>query len=114
MPSMTRHPYPLAIACYLAILAVMLAGAGLASLIDPEMALGHGNYERDFRWLQMAQQGVLMASAGLMLVLWAAACYLVIASRQRSALWLVLGATGPFAFMFIALLGDKSPASGGQ
>jgi len=107
---MTRHRYSLAIGCYLAIPAVMIAGAGLARLIDPEMALGHANYERDFRWLELARQGVLTASSGLMLVLWAATCYLVLASRQRSPLWVVLGAAGPFGFMFIAMLGDRSPA----
>ena len=44
------------------------------------------------------------------LVLWASTCYLVLESRQRSLRWLSLAAAGPFGFMFIAMLEDRSPA----
>lgn len=93
---MPKRRYLLAIACYLAMPVAMIGGAALASLIDPEMSRGRADYERDFRLLELVQQGVLAASAGLMLVLWAASCHLVLASRQRSPLWLALGATPGF------------------
>jgi len=105
-----RH-YFLAIACYLAIPAVMMAGAALTNLIDPEMARSHADYARDYSLLDLARTAVLAVAAGLMLVLWGATCHLVLKSRQRSPGWLALAAAGPFGFMVIALLGDRSPAS---
>ncbi|MDO8788505.1 MAG: hypothetical protein Q7J42_10595 [Sulfuritalea sp.] len=107
-----RRHYMLAIVCYLAIPVVMIAGAALASLIDPEMARSHADYARDYHLLELAKTGVVAATAILMLVLWAATCYLVLISRQRSLSWLVLAAAGPFGFIVIALLGDRSPVPG--
>lgn len=108
---MPQRHYFQAIVCYLAIPAVMLAGAALASLIDPEMARGHADYARDYRLLELAKTGVVVVAAGLMLVLWAATCYLVLKSRQRSLRWLPLAAAGPFGCIGITLLEDRSPAS---
>lgn len=107
---MPNRRYLLAIFCYLAIPAAMIAGAGLASLIDPEMARGHADYARDFHLLELAKTGVVAVAAGLMLVLWGATCYLVLKSRQRSLTWLALAAAGPFGFIVIALLADLLPA----
>lgn len=109
---MSKRHYFLALACYLAIPAVMLAGAAAASLIDPELARGHADYARGFRLLEQLKTGVAAAAAGLMVVLWAATCFLVLKSRQRSLRWLPLAAAGPFGFIVIALLEDRSPASG--
>ena len=107
---MPKRHYAIALACYLSIPAVLIAGAGLFRLIDPELARGHADYVRDYRMLELARQGALMAAAGLALVLWASTCYLVLKSRQRSLRWLSLAAAGPFGFMFIAMLEDRSPA----
>lgn len=108
--SMPKRHYVQAIACYLAIPAAMFAGAALAGLIDPEMARGRADYARDYRLLELVKTGVVAAAAGVMLVLWGATCYLVLTSRQRSLRWLPLAAAGPFGFIVIALLGDRSPA----
>lgn len=105
-----RRHHLLAIVCYLAIPVVIIAGAALASLIDPEMARSHADYTRDYHLLELAKTGVVAAAAVLMLVLWAATCYLVLKSRQRSLRWLALAAAGPFGFIVIALLGDRAPA----
>ena len=107
---MPRRHYVMAVACYLAIPAVVIAGFGLSRLIDPEMARATTDYARNFRLLQMVATGALMATAGLALLLWIFTCYLVIKSRQRSPLWLLLAAGGPFGFMFISMLADRSPA----
>jgi hypothetical protein len=107
---MPKRRYLMALACYLSIPAVLIAGAGLFRLIDPEMVRSHADYVRDYRLMEMARQGVLVAAAGLALVLWAATCYLVLVSRQRSQRWLLLAAAGPFGFMFICMLEDRSPA----
>lgn len=107
---MSKRHYVMALACYLSIPADLIAGAGLFRLIDPELARSHADYVRDYRLLELARQGALIAAAGLALVLWASTCYLVLESRQRSLRWLSLAAAGPFGFMFIAMLEDRSPA----
>lgn len=107
---MPKRHYLLAIVCYLAIPAAMLAGAALASLIDPEMARGHADYARDYHLLELAKTGVVAAAAVLMLMLWVATCFLVLRSRQRSLHWLALAAAGPFGFIVISLLGVRTPA----
>jgi uncharacterized membrane protein YhhN len=107
---MPKRHYLLALVCYLAIPVVMIAGAGLHRLIDPEMARGHADYVRDYHLLELTRLGVLVATAGLILFLWTSCCYLVLKSRQRSPLWLPLAAAGPFGFIVIAMLKDQSPA----
>jgi hypothetical protein len=109
---MPKRHYALAIACYLAIPLVILAGAAVFRLIDPEMARGHADYVRVYWLLEKAQTGALMAAWGLTVVLWIATCYLVLRSRQRSPWWLALSATGPLGFTLIAALKDRSPAPG--
>jgi len=107
---MPKRQYILAIACHLAIPAVVIASGVLFSLIDPDMARGHADYARNFQLLQLAQRGTIAAMAGLVLVLWIACCYLVLESKQRALPWLLLAAGGPFGFTFIAMLADKAPA----
>jgi len=107
---MSKRHYLLALACYLLVPAVLIAGAGLYRLIDPEMARGHADYVRDYRLLELAQRGALMATLGLALILWSSTCYLVLKSRQRSLYWLLLAAAGPFGFVAISMLEDRSPA----
>src|SRR4029077_4779494 len=79
----TRH-YLLALACYLAIPAAVTAGAAVHRLIDPEMARRHADYVRGYWLLELVRAGVLMAAAGLALLLWISTCALVLKSRQRS------------------------------
>jgi hypothetical protein len=110
MPRIAKPHYIMALACYLAIPAVMIAGVGLSQLIDPEMARYSGDYTLYFKSLELVATAALMATTGLALVLWAASYYLVLKSRQRSVLWLALAAAGPFGFMFITMLADRSPA----
>ncbi len=107
---MPKRHCVLVVACYLLIPAVLIAGAGLFRLIDPEMARGHANYVRDYRLLEAARLGALMAAGGLALVLWLSTCYLALKSRQRSLGWLSLAAAGPFGFIIIAMLEDRAPA----
>jgi hypothetical protein len=110
MPRIAKSHYIIALGCYLTIPAVMLAGVGLSRLIDPELARFSADYARNFRLLELAATGALMATTGLAMALWGASYYLVLKSRQRSMLWLALAAAGPFGFMFITMLADRSPA----
>jgi hypothetical protein len=108
---MPKKQYILAVACYLLIPAVVIASGVLFRLIDPEMARGSADYVRNYRLLELARTGALMAMAGLALVLWVLTCYLVLKSRQRSLGWLLLAAAGPFGFIVIAMLEDRAPPS---
>ena len=107
---MPKPRYVAALVCYLAIPAIVVGGAGVSILIDPEMALGHADYTRNFYLLTLVRIGVLWAAGGLALVLWTACCYLVLRSRHRSLGWLTLAAAGPFGFSVIATLADRAPA----
>jgi len=109
---MPKFRYVVALVCYLAIPVVVVCGASLFALIDPEMARRHANYARDYHLLELTRIGVLWASGGLALVLWTMCCYLVLKSRQRSPRWLALAAAGPLGFSVIAALEDRSPAPG--
>ena len=109
---MLKRQYAMALVCYLSIPAVVIAGARLHSLIDPEMARGRANYARDYQLLELTRAGALMTTAGVALVLWISCCYLVLKSRQRSLRWLSLSAVGPLGFSVIATLKDRSPAPG--
>jgi hypothetical protein len=82
---MPRRRYTLALACYLTIPAVLIAGGSLFSLIDPEMARNHADYVRDYRLLNLVRMVVLMLTAGLAVILWLSCCYLVIQSRQDAS-----------------------------
>lgn len=110
MPRIAKPQYVMALVCYLAIPALMIVGVAFSRLIDPEMARYSGDYTRNFRLLELAATGALMATTGLALILWLASYYLVLKSRRRSVLWLALTAAGPFGFMFITMLVDRSPA----
>src|SRR5262245_2973892 len=107
---MPKGSYVLALLCYLAIPVVVIGGAGVHRLIDPEMARGHADYARNYQLLEWVRRGALMTAAGLALVLWTLCCYLLLKSRQRSLRWLPLAAAGPFGFVVIATLQDRSPA----
>jgi hypothetical protein len=109
---MPKRDSVLALVCYLAIPAVVMASGALFRLIDPEMARGRATYVRDYQLLELARLGALGAAAGLALVLWISCCYLVLKSRQRSLGWLALAVAGPFGFIVIGALEDRSPAPG--
>lgn len=109
---MLKRPYLLAIVCCLLIPVVILTGAAVHRLIDPEMAQGTANYTRNYLLLEWIGNGVLMGATGLSLALWIACCYFVIRARHRSLGWIVLAAAGPFGLIFIASLKDRSPSPG--
>jgi len=86
---------------------VLILGGMLFSLINPEIAAGHPNYARNYHLLNLLKIASLLASFAVVAILWLAACFLVIRSKQRSLWWLLLAALGPFGFAILALLNDK-------
>jgi hypothetical protein len=87
---------------------VLILGGMLFSLINPEIAAGHPNYARNYHLLSLLKIASLFASFAVVAILWLAACFLVIRSKQRSLWWLFLAALGPFGFAILALLNDKA------
>ena len=106
---MPKRDYTLAIACYIAIPIVVVAGGILFGLIDPELARGRVTYERDYRVLQLIQNAALLAATAAALLLGILCCYFVVKSRDRSLGWLSLVIAGPIGFMVIASLDDRAP-----
>jgi hypothetical protein len=86
---------------------VLVLGGMLFSLINPEIAAGHPNYARNYHLLNLLKIASLLASFAVVAILWLAACFLVIRSKQRSLWWLFLAALGPFGFAILALLNDS-------
>ena len=99
----------LALLLLLLIPAVVLLGGCLFSLINPEIAAGHPNYVRNYRLLNAAKLLMMFGSAALAAILWLLACFLVLRSKQRSPLWLILAALGPIGFAILVRLQDTAP-----
>jgi hypothetical protein len=54
----------------------------------------------------------LLAVAALAALLWLATCALLLKSRRQSWAWLLLAAFGPFGFVILTWLRDRTPAAG--
>jgi hypothetical protein len=89
---------------------VLVLGGMLFSLINPEIAAGHPNYVRNFHLLTLLKLMCIWASAAVACVLWVLVFLLVIRSKKRSYLWLLLAALGPFGLAILAMLNDRSTA----
>jgi hypothetical protein len=100
------------IALFLLLLIPVVSAAGgmLFSLINPEIAAGHPNYERNYHLLNLLRNACLLGSGAVAAGLWLLACLLVIRSKQRSYVWLLLAALGPFGFAVLAMLNDRAAA----
>ena len=88
---------------------VWMLGGLLFSLINPETAAGHPNYVRNYHILSSVKHLSILASVGVVAILWLLVCFLVIRSKQRSSWWLFLAALGPFGFAILAMLNDRAP-----
>lgn len=99
----------IALALLLLIPIVMKLGGLLFSLINPEIAAGHLNYVRNYHLLSLLKSMTVWASAAVVAILWLLVCFLQIRSKQRSLVWLLLAALGPFGFAILAVLNDKAP-----
>src|ERR1700751_4334782 len=100
----------LALFLLLLIPVVLVLGGMLSNLINPEIAAGHPNYVRNYHLLNLLKILLFGASVASAAVLWILACLMVIRSKRRSYLWLLMAAFGPFGFAVLAMLGDRAPA----
>lgn len=105
---MFKRPYVFAMLAFLLIPAVTVFSGILINSIDPEMAAGHANYERNFRLLTLAKGLSIFAVFLVAVGLWFLTCFFLIQSKQRSYGWLSLGAFGPFGLIVLMMLSDQS------
>jgi len=99
----------LALLLLLLIPVVLMLGGMLSNLINPEIAAGHANYARNYQVLNTLKIMIFLASAACGAVLWMLACLVVIRSKKRSYLWLLLAVLGPFGIAVLAMLRDRAP-----
>jgi len=109
---MFNRSYVLAIVSFLMIPAVVVLGGALINSINPEIAAGYANYERNYRLLSLAKS--LSMLAGLLVVtgLWFLTCFFLVKSKKRSYGWLPLSMLGPFGLIILTMLGNNTPAPG--
>jgi Bacterial extracellular solute-binding protein len=101
---MFKKDYVLAVVSFLLIPAVVVAGGMLINFIDPEIAAGYPNYERNFRLLDLAKKFSMLAVLLVSMGLWFLTCFFLVKSKQQSYVWLVLAMFGPFGFIILTML----------
>jgi hypothetical protein len=109
---MFKRPYVLAIVPILMIPAVAVFAGMLINLINPEIAAGYPNYERNFRLLSLAKSFSLLAVLLVVIGLWFLTCFFLIKSKKRSYGWLPLAMLGPFGLIILTLLGANASGPG--
>jgi hypothetical protein len=106
---MMKKQSVLALLLLLLIPVVLMLGGMVSNLINPEIAAGHANYARNYQVLNTLKIMIFLASAACGAVLWMLACLVVIRSKKRSYLWLLLAVLGPFGIAVLAMLRDRAP-----
>jgi hypothetical protein len=104
---MMKKQWTVALVLLLLIPVVFALGRILSNLINPEIAAGHPDYVRNYHLLSLLKNLCFLATVAVAGVLWMLACLLVIRSRKRSYLWLLLAALGPLGFAALASLNDR-------
>jgi hypothetical protein len=109
---MLKRPYVLALVPFLAIPTVTVVAMRLINSIDPEIAAGSANYERNYWLLTLAKNLSLLATLLVVMGLWFLTCFFLLKSKKRSYKWLPLALFGPFGLMILIMLRDNAPAPG--
>lgn len=104
--------YLLAIVSFLLIPAVLVLAAILFNSINPEIAAGYPNYERNYRLLALARNLSSLAALLANISLWFLTCFFLVKSKQQWYGWLPLAMLGPFGFIILTILSDNAPAPG--
>jgi len=107
---MFKRPYVLAIVSFLMIPAVTVLGGLLINSINPEIAAGLANYERNYWLLSLVKTLSMLAVSLVIMGLWFLTCFFLVKSKQRSYGWLAGAMFGPFGLIFLTLLNDNAPA----
>lgn len=102
-----KRTYLAALISFASIPLVMVTAGVLFSAIDPEIAAGNADYERNYRLLENVRHAVIAGGFFVSLVLWFFACFLFLRSRKQPWYWLVLALLGPPGFAAMAMLPDR-------
>ena len=92
---MFKKPYVLAIVSILSIPVATVLGGMLFSFINPEIASGHPNYERNYRLLALARMLAIRASWLVNMGLGLLCCYFLVKSKKTIICMDVLGRAWP-------------------
>jgi hypothetical protein len=92
--------------------AVTVWAGMLINFINPEIAAGHANYERNYRLLSLAKTLSMLALFLVTMGLWFLTCFFLVKSKKRSYGWVPLAMLGPFGLIILTLLSDDAPAPG--
>ena len=79
---MFKRPYVLAIVYLLTIPAVAVLSGMLINSINPEIAAGHANYERNYRLLSLAKNLSMLAVLLVIMGLWFLTCFFLASPRN--------------------------------
>ena len=109
---MLKRPYVLAIVSFLMIPAVTVLGGMAINFINPEIAAGHANYERNFWLLSLAKNLSMLAGLMVIMALWFLTGFFLVKSKKRSYGWLSLAMLGPLGLIILTMLTDTAPAPG--
>ena len=109
---MLKRPYVLAIVSFLMIPGVTLLGGMAINFINPEIAAGHANYERNFWLLSLAKNLSMLAGLMVIMALWFLTGFFLVKSKKRSYGWLSLAMLGPLGLIILTMLTDTAPAPG--
>ncbi len=109
---MFERPYVLAIVSFLMIPAVSVFATMLINSINPEIAAGHSNYERNYRLLSLAKNLSMLAVLLVTMGLWFLTCFFLVKSKKQSYGWLPLAMLGPFGLIILTMLCDDASARG--
>lgn len=107
-----KRPYVLAIVSFLMIPAVTVLAGRLINSINPEIAAGDSNYERNYWLLSLAKHLSILAVLLVIIGLWFLTCLFLVKSKKRSYGWLPLAMLGPFGLIILTMLSDNAPAPG--
>jgi len=107
---MVKKQQIFALLLFVLIPAVTVAGGTLSNLIDPEIAARTSNYVRNYHLLHVLKMTLFLGSLAVAGFLWLLACVLVVRSKQRPYLWLLLAPFGPIGIAVLAMLNDRAPS----
>lgn len=109
---MFNKHYVLSVVSFISIPVVFVLGGMLFNFINPEIAAGHPDYERNYRLLDLTKHLSLLTVLLVSMGLWFLTCYFLLESKKQSSGWLPLAMLGPFGFIVLTMLSEKAPAPG--
>ena len=81
---MVKKHYIFAMVSFLSIPVITVLAGVVFNSINPEIAAGHPNYERNYRLLELARHISLVAALLLNMGLWFLTCFFLLESKRQS------------------------------